>query len=80
MPPKDIHEDFIETLGKESPSYSTVENRATEFKRERASRMMEGLVAPKMSRYQGRSHTWLCVIGGNRCVASEAGFSFGAVQ
>ena len=24
MPPKEIHEDFMETLGKESPSYSTV--------------------------------------------------------
>ena len=23
MPPKKIHEDFMETLGKESPSYST---------------------------------------------------------
>ena len=24
MPPNEIHEDFMETLGKESPSYSTV--------------------------------------------------------
>ena len=24
MPPKEIHEDYMETLGKESPSYSTV--------------------------------------------------------
>ena len=24
MPPKKIHEDFMETVGKESPSYSTV--------------------------------------------------------
>ena len=26
MPPKEIHEDFMETLGKESRSYSTVKN------------------------------------------------------
>ena len=26
MPPKEIHEDFMETLGKESLSYSTVKN------------------------------------------------------
>ena len=26
MPPKEIHEDFMETLGKESPSYCTVKN------------------------------------------------------
>ena len=32
MPPKEIHEDFIETLRKESPSYSTVKKRAVEFK------------------------------------------------
>ena len=27
MPPKEIHEYFTETLGKESPSYKTVKNR-----------------------------------------------------
>jgi hypothetical protein len=26
MSPKEIYEDFIDTLGKESPSYSTVKN------------------------------------------------------
>ena len=26
MPPNEIYEDFMETLGKESPSYSTVKN------------------------------------------------------
>ena len=35
IPPKEIHEDFTETLGKESPSYSTVKKWAAEFKRER---------------------------------------------
>ena len=33
MSPKEIHEDFIETLGKESPFYRTVEKWATEFRR-----------------------------------------------
>ena len=35
MPPKEIHEDFMETLGKESPSYSTVKKWVAEFKRGR---------------------------------------------
>ena len=35
MPPKEIHEDFMETLGKESPSYSTVKKWAAEFEGER---------------------------------------------
>ena len=33
IPPKEIHEDFMETFPKESPSYSTVEKWAAEFKR-----------------------------------------------
>ena len=37
MPPKEIHEEFMETLGKESPSYSTVKKWAAEFKRGRES-------------------------------------------
>ena len=37
MPPKEINEDFMETLGKESPSYSTVKKWAAEFKRGRES-------------------------------------------
>ena len=32
MPPKEIHEDFLETLVMESPSYSTVKKWAAEFK------------------------------------------------
>ena len=38
MPPKEIQEDFMETLGKESPSYSTVkkmDSRVLERERER---------------------------------------------
>ena len=37
MPPKGIHEDFMETLGKESPSYSTVKIWIADFKRGRES-------------------------------------------
>ena len=37
MPTKEIHLDFMETLGKESPSYSTVKKWAAEFKRGRES-------------------------------------------
>ena len=37
MPTKEIHEDFMETLGKKSPSYSTVKKWAGEFKRRRES-------------------------------------------
>ena len=49
MPPKKIHEDFMETVGKESPSYSTVKNGQKSLKGgERALRMMVGLAAPKM--------------------------------
>ena len=33
MPPKKIHKDFVETLGKETPSYSTVKKWVAEFKR-----------------------------------------------
>ena len=49
MPPKEIHENFTDTLEKESPSYSTMKKWAAEFKRgEIASRMIDGLVATKM--------------------------------
>ena len=49
LPPKEIHADFMQTLGKESPSYSTVKKKwAAEFKRERALRMIYGQAAPKM--------------------------------
>ena len=34
MPPNEIHEDFVETLGRESPSYGTVKKWAAAFKRE----------------------------------------------
>jgi hypothetical protein len=37
MPPKEIHEDFMYTLGKESPFYNNVKTWAGEFKRGRES-------------------------------------------
>ena len=33
MPPKEIHENFMQSLGKEFPSYSTVKKWAAEFQR-----------------------------------------------
>ena len=73
MPPKEIHEDFMEILGNESPSYSTVKNRAAEFKkRERALRMRYGLATPKMPPLMKMSRSctpWLCVIGDKTCEA-----------
>ena len=35
MTPKEIHEDFMKTLGNESPSYSTMKKWAAEFERGR---------------------------------------------
>ena len=37
MPSKEIHEDYMETLGKKSPSYSRMKKCAAEFKRGNAS-------------------------------------------
>ena len=50
IPPKEIHEDFLETLGKESP-YSTVKKNGQQGFRggERVMKMMDGLATPKMS-------------------------------
>ena len=37
MSPKEIHEDMVQTLGEDSPSYSTIKKWAAEFKRGRDS-------------------------------------------
>ena len=68
MPPKEIHEDFIETLEKESPFYSTVKKWAAEFKRGKESVEDDGQsAAPKMQLLMKMSwscNPWLCVIVG----------------
>ena len=73
MPPKEIHEDFMETRGKELPSYSTLKKWAAEFKRGRESVDDGG--------HSGRSkdatsdenvkvvYTRLCVMGSEFCEA-----------
>ena len=49
MPFEEIHQYFMKTLGKESPSYSKVKNwQQSRRGRVRALRMMDGLTAPKM--------------------------------
>ena len=71
--PKEIHEDFIETIGKESLSYSTVKTWAADFKRGRESADDDGrsdrpkdATANEMK--MSRSGTlWLGVIEGETC-------------
>ena len=66
MPPKEIHEDFMETLGEESPSYITVINVQQSLRGgERDLRIMDGLVSPKMPPLMKMAFTpWLSVIRG----------------
>ena len=61
MSPKEIYEDFIENLEKESPSHSAVKKWAAEFRsgerereRERVLKMMNGLGAPKRLQHKKR--------------------------
>ena len=71
MSPKEIHEDFMGTLGKESPSYCTVKTWAAKLRGgERVLRIMDGVAAPKMSPLMKATRTctpWLCVIVGETC-------------
>ena len=73
MPPKGIHEDFMETLGKESPSCSTVEKRTTECKSERERIEDVGLSGrskmPPLMKMSRSCTPWLCVIGCETCEA-----------
>ena len=75
MPSMEIHEDFMETLVKESPSYSTLKKKNGQQSLrggERALRMMDGLATQKMLPLMkiSRSCTsWLCVIRSETCEA-----------
>ena len=87
MPPKEIHEDFMETLVTESPSFITVEKWAAEFRLEERESI----------EYDGRSgrpkddtadenvkvmHTLIMCDRRRdvRSIASEVGISFGSVE
>ena len=88
MTPKEIHEDFMETLGKESHSYGTVKKWAAEFKRGRESVEDDGWSGlPKDATLMKMS--WSCTPSDLvmcdrrldlRSIAREVGISFGAVQ
>ena len=81
MSPKEIHEDFMETLRKESPPYSTVKKWAAEFWRGRERlKMMKGLGTPKrlpQMQMLRLCTIWSCVTGGK---TSKVGIHFGPVQ
>ena len=86
MTSKEIHEDFMKTLGNESPSYSTVKKWAVEFKRwresiendERSGRPEDATTDENLEIVHN-----LVMCDRRRdlqSIASEVGISFGAVQ
>ena len=85
MSPKEIHEDFMETLGKESPSYSTVKKWAAEFTRGRESTEDDERCGPKEATTDENVEIVHSLVmcdrrRNQRDIASEVGISFGAVQ
>ena len=72
IPPKEIHEDIMETLGKESPTHNTMEKWAAELKRKRESVEEYGWSGHSKDATSDEIvkviHT-LCVIGGETCEA-----------
>ena len=86
MPPKEINEDFMETLGKESAFYSTVKKWAADFKRGRES--VEDDIRSGRPKYATSDenvkfvHTLVMCDRRRdlRSIASEVGISFGTVQ
>ena len=86
MPPKEIHKYLMETLGKESPSYSTVKKWAAEFKRGRES-VENGRRSdrPKDTTADENVKVVYTMVMRDcwrdlRSIASEVDISFGAVQ
>ena len=82
MPPKDINEDFMETLGKESPSYSIVKKWAAEFETGRESVENDGRSGCPKDATVMVVHTLVMRDRRRelRSIASEVGVSFGAIQ
>ena len=87
MPPKEIYEDIMETLGKESPSYSTMKELAAEFERGRESVEDDGRSGhPKDATADEHFkvvHTVPVMCDKRRdlrSIASEVSIRFGAVQ
>ena len=88
MPPKKINEDFMDTLGKETPSYtcSTVNKWTVEFKTEKENVWDDGPSGrPKDATADENVkvvHTLVMCDRRRdlRIIASEVGISFGAVQ
>ena len=88
MPPKEIHEDFVENLWKESPSHCTVIKWAAEFKRGRENIGDDGRSDPPKESTADENakvvHTLvICDIGRRRdlrSIASEVDIIFGAGQ
>jgi histone-lysine N-methyltransferase SETMAR len=86
MSPKEIHEDFMDTLGKESPSYSTLKKWAAEFKRGRESigddeRPGRPKDATNDETAEAVHDLVMCDRRRDlRSIAREVGISFGSVQ
>ena len=86
MTPKEIYEDFMKTLGNESLSYSTVKKWAAEFKRGRESIEDDARSGrPKDATTDENVETVHNLVMCDRrrdlrCIASEVGISFWAVQ
>ena len=86
MPPKEIHEAFTKTLGRESPSYSAEKKWTTKFKRGRECIEADGRSGrPKDATADENVKVVLTLVLCDRrldlqSIASEVGKSLGAVQ
>jgi transposase len=86
MSSKEINEDLVDTLGKESPSFSTVKKWAAEFKKGRESiGDDERPGRPKKAANEETAEAVHDLVicdrrRGLRSIAREVGISFGSVQ